>query len=77
MDIFAKSGHKVVYTGEGGYAHDVVYANKYLTVGNEYTIDFTDVGGSHTDVYLIEVDQLDAFDNRISFNSCLFTDETD
>ena len=48
-------GTKVKYTGEGGYAHHKEHANKHLKVGEVYTIDQTDVGEWHTDVYLKEV----------------------
>ena len=46
---------KVKYTGEGGHEHHKEHANKYLKVGEIYTIDYTDVGEWHTDVYLKEV----------------------
>lgn len=55
IDIYAPQDTKVKYTGRGGYDHHKEYANKYLKVDEIYTIDRTDVGGWHTDVYLKEV----------------------
>jgi hypothetical protein len=55
MDIYSKKGTKVKYTGEGGYDHHKKHADKYLKTGETYTVDYTDVGGWHTDVYLEEV----------------------
>ena len=67
IDIYSKEGTKVKYTGEGGYDHHKEYANKHLKVGEIYTIDYTDVGGWHTDVYLKEVPDK-------AFNSVHFVD---
>lgn len=70
MNIYATSGHKVKVTEETatwGYDSDEEIVAKYLEVEKEYTVDFTDVGGSHTSVYLKE------FPN-ISFNSVNFVD---
>jgi hypothetical protein len=55
IDIYSEEGTKVKYTGKGGYDHHKEHANKHLKVGEIYTIDHTDVGGWHTDVYLKEV----------------------
>ena len=55
IDIYSKEGTKVKYTGKGGYEHHKKHADKYLKVGETYTVDHTDVGGWHTDVYLKEV----------------------
>ena len=55
MDIYSEEGTKVIYTGEGGYDHHKKHADKYLKVGETYTVDYTDVGGWNTDVYLKEV----------------------
>lgn len=65
MDIYSKEGTKVGYTGKGGYDSDKEHANKYLKVGEIYTVDYTDVGSYHTNVYLKE------FLNK-SFNSVHF-----
>ncbi len=68
MDINAKLGYKVTVTEQtinNGYPHDKVQANKYLKVGEVYTVHHTDVGSWHTDVYLIEFP-------KISFNSVHF-----
>ena len=55
MDIYSEEGTKVIYTGKGGYDHHKEHANKHLKIGETYTVDYTDVGGWHTDVYLKEV----------------------
>lgn len=55
MDIYSEEGTKVEYTGTGGYEHHKRHANKFLVVGNTYTVDRTDVSDWYTDVYLKEV----------------------
>lgn len=70
MDIYARSGHKVLVTVEGmnsGYEHHKETAKKYLVVGKTYTVDHTDVSSWHTDVYLQEIP-------GIAFNSVHFID---
>lgn len=67
IDIYSEEGTKVKYTGEGGYDHHKKQANKHLKVGEIYTIEYTDVGGWHTDVYLKEVPNQ-------AFNSVHFVD---
>lgn len=44
MDIYAKEGTKVKYTGMGGYDHHKEHANKHLKVGEIYTVDHTKCG---------------------------------
>ena len=65
MDIYAKKGTKVIYTGKGGYDHHKEHANRYLKIGKVYTVNYTDVSAWHTDVYLKE------FPNE-GFNSAHF-----
>ena len=66
MDIYAKKGTKVIFSNpEGGYDPHIETAKKHLEVGKEYTVDHTEVGDFHTDVYLEEVP-------KVAFNSCLF-----
>jgi hypothetical protein len=55
MDIYTKKGTKVKYTGTGGYDSHKEHANKYLKVGETYTVLNTNVSGWHTDVFLQEV----------------------
>ncbi len=55
MNIYAKEGTKVVYTGKGGYDHHIDHANKYLKIDETYTVDYTIVGRGHTDVYFKEL----------------------
>ena len=54
-NIYADEGTKVRYTGEGGHDSHKDFANKHLKRGEVYTIDHTDVGNWHTDVYLQEM----------------------
>jgi hypothetical protein len=67
MNIFAKEGDKVIYSILQEYNSDKETAEKYLTRGNIYTVDYTHVEDFHTDVYLKEIP-------KISFNSVLFAD---
>lgn len=68
MNIHAKNGHKVICsTHDAGYDPDEERARKYLTVGDEYTIERTVVHSWFTDVYLQEFPE-------ISFNSVFFED---
>ena len=65
MNIFADSGHKVTVTEESlknGYDYHSKTASHYLTVGETYTVKYTNVGDWHTDVYLNEIP-------NIAFNS--------
>jgi hypothetical protein len=55
MNIWAISGHKVKVTEEtiqNGRSYDQENIIKYLEPYKEYEVDFTDVHGSSTDVYL-------------------------
>lgn len=65
LRLDAASGTKVRYTGEGGWDADKVHANKYLTVGEIYTVDIIDIGSWCSEVYLVEVPHLD-------FNTVMF-----
>lgn len=55
MNIYTESGSKVIYLGTGGYDSDLIHANKYLKVGEIYTVEWVDVGDWSSDVYLEEV----------------------
>ena len=55
MDIYAKNGTKVVYTGKNGNDYDQQHADKYLKVGNEYTVHTTIVDDWDSTVNLKEV----------------------
>lgn len=65
MDIYSPRGTKVRFTGNGGFDSENQRANDILDKGAIYTVDYTDVGGWRTEVYLIEVP-------GDSFNSVLF-----
>jgi hypothetical protein len=71
MNIYALEGHKVRCTNlTGGYDHHQETAKKHLAVGQEYTVEYTDVGSWHTDVYLKEFPD-------VNFNSVFFEDVTE
>ena len=70
MNIFALPGHKVKVTEETikyGHDDDQEIVKKYLEIGKEYEISYTEVYGFHTDVYLREFPE-------IRFNSANFED---
>lgn len=72
MNINSKNGDKVRVTRESiknGYSGVRRHAMKHLEVGKEYTIDYTIVYESVTDVYLKEIP------NEV-FNSVSFEDQT-
>lgn len=65
MDIYSPKGTKVKYIAENGWDSDVPYANKFLTKGEIYTVDWVDVGGSCSYVILKEFPEN-------SFNTVMF-----
>jgi len=68
MNIYAKKGHKVVFTNtDNGFELDKAKAREFLKTGETYTIESTDVGGWITYVTLIE------FPDQ-TFNSVMFED---
>jgi len=70
MNIFANKGHKVSITNKSrlaGYKYDTEKIDKNLKIGNVYTVDHTEVGGSSTAVYIQETP-------GIPYNSCNFID---
>ena len=67
MNIYAKNGDLVVSTDRNGTDYDKEKVLKYLEVGGVYTVDHTEVGGYHTDVYLKGC-------TGIAFNSVCFID---
>ena len=68
MNIYAKKGDRVVFAyPKNGYDRHVATAAKYLKKDETYTIDHTEVGSWHTDVYLQEIP-------GVSFNSVQFVD---
>lgn len=67
MDIYSKEGTPVIYTGDHGREEDRDLGNKYLKIGDKYTVDHTVVESWYTDVYLKEFP-------KIAFNSVLFKD---
>lgn len=68
MNIYALNGHKVrlIHT-DMGYEYQKERAEKYLKLGEVYTVDYTEVHSESTEVYLKEVPD-------IAFNSTCFED---
>ena len=68
MNIFALEGHKVrLKTLNAGYDFDKELIKEHLELREIYTVDYTVVHNSSTDVYLKEVP-------AIPFNSVFFED---
>ena len=70
MCIYAPKGHKLKVTEQtfnNGYDLDKELITKYLEINKEYTVNFTNIGQSHTDVILKEFPD-------IAFNSVNFID---
>jgi len=65
MDIYAKTGSKVTYTGKGGWLYERQHADEYLSVRSEYTVLYTEVDKFKSHVCLQE------FPSK-TFNSVLF-----
>lgn len=67
MDIYAKPGTKVVFTGLNGRDSDQQSARKVLVIGKTYIVKHIEVGSWQSDVYL------EGFDR--SFNTVMFIEE--
>lgn len=67
MNIYARRGDKVVFTGRNGYPVENARARSILMINRVYTVKRTDVHSSSTSVYLEEVP-------NESFNSVMFKD---
>ena len=66
MDIYAPHGTKVIFDEpNNGRPFHQDTAKKHLIVGKVYTVDFTEVFNSSTDVYLVGLP-------NVGFNSVLF-----
>lgn len=66
MNIYSTKGSKIIFKHENyGYSSHQETAKKHLKLGEIYTVNRTDIGGSHTDVYLDEVP-------NVAFNSVMF-----
>jgi len=52
MDIYAKEGTIVKFINEGGYACERESACAVLDTDMEYVVEYIDVGGWSSDVYL-------------------------
>lgn len=64
-DIASPRGTKVVFAARGGYEFQKEQAKQILTIGETYTIDYTEIGDWST-VFILE-----EFPEK-RFNSCLF-----
>ena len=62
MSLATKVGSYVVYTGEGGYAMERYFANKKLTIGQQYQVKDVRIGSWSSGVLLEEG----------SFNTAMF-----
>jgi hypothetical protein len=68
MNIYAEEGTKVVaWNTTSGYNSDKERFKRYFNKGEIYTVDYTEVGGWHTNVYLKEYP-------NVAFNSVQFED---
>lgn len=65
MDIWTPPGSKVIFTNAGGYESEQETNIKYLELGKEYTVDYIDVHGWSSDVFLEEIPGR-------RFNTCCF-----
>jgi hypothetical protein len=67
MDIWATPGTKVIFDApNAGYPHDQEKLKKYgLVVGRVYTVDYTVIHSSSTDVYLVGFP--DVYFNSVNF----------
>lgn len=76
MNIYALKGHKVRFTGIGGYDSENEFARKHLEVGENYVVDHTDVGQSSTTVYLVGIERIATNGQKVlqPFNSVMFED---
>ena len=73
MEIFALKGYKVRVTEKSkrnGNDYDIEKVKEHLTVGETYTVDYTNVHSSSTDVYLEEVP--DVRFNSVNFEGVVF-----
>lgn len=69
MNIYAKNGDLVRYTGRGGYKCDRDAAEALgLAVGKVYEVSRTNIGGFQTNVWLVGVE------SKFGFNSVMFED---
>lgn len=48
-------GSNVVFLGRNGGEYDLRYHQQHLTTGRVYTLDYLDIGSSHTYVFLKEL----------------------
>lgn len=67
MNIYAKQGSRVKFTGRGGLVSDKLFAISHLRVGQEYTVEFVEVGNWSSVVILKEIPEK-------SFNTVMFED---
>lgn len=68
MNIYAPTGSKVKYVHPfNGYHYDYLYTAQHLTLGEIYTVSYTEVGGVSTRVHFQETGDL-------AFNSVMFED---
>ncbi len=77
MNIYALNGFKVKCTNlTSDWSDQSEFYSQFIKVGEIYTVDYTEVSNSSTEVYLEEVMQGSEGNpnRRMSFNSCFFED---
>lgn len=67
MNIYAKSGTKVRFTGLNGHEFQQRRAKEFLTVDGVYTVDYVDVASFSSEVHLQEID-------NEGFNTVMFAE---
>lgn len=68
MNIYAKKGDRIKFSfPDNGSEFDKKEAKKYLKLNNIYTVEKTDIGNWHTEIYIKEIP-------NIFFNSVMFSD---
>ncbi len=68
MNIYALKGHQVRCDNlSNDYEYRLEIARQHLEIGKEYLVEKTEVGSSHTEVFLQEFP-------GVGFNSSLFED---
>lgn len=67
MNIYAKPGEKLVFTGKNGSDFDQEQANQVLEIGKTYTLSYIAIGSWKSEVFLEEISG--------SFNSVMFLEK--
>jgi hypothetical protein len=69
MNISSLPGSIVKFSNpKNGCDYEIAMAQKYLTLGENYTVLKTKIASYHTNVYLVEIP-------NVCFNSCFFENQ--